>query len=192
MPPKQKYTQQRILDAAFEIMRTNGIDAIGSRQVADKLNCSTQPIFSYFKDMEDLKQAVINKAKELYSSYVKKGLTYERSFKGTGMEYINFAKKEPELFKLLFMSDYKHEINSFLDFDDNKDIVLQSLMEYSGFDKENAEKLYFMIWIFTHGIAVMCATNTMAFTQDQISNLLADAYIGCFMKIKNDIQNHNT
>lgn len=191
MPPKQKYTQQSILDAAFEIMRTKGIDAVGSRQVADKLNSSTQPIFSYFKDMEDLKQALIRKAKDLYSTYVQKGLKYEKPFKGTGIEYINFAKDEPELFKLLFMSAYKHEINSFLDFDDNKDIVLQSLMEYSGLEKESAEKLYFMMWIFTHGIAVMCATDTMTFTEEEVSNLLADAYIGCFMKIKYTNQNQN-
>lgn len=192
MPPKQKYTQQCILDAAFEIMRANGIDAVGSRQVADKLNCSTQPIFSYFKDMEDLKHALISKAKNFYSTYVHNGLTYESPFKGVGLEYINFAKEEPEIFKLLFMSPYNNKITSYLEFDDNKEIILKSLMKFSGFDSKNSEKLYLMIWIFTHGIAVMCATNTTYFTDDEISNLLADAYVGCFMKIKNDIQNHNT
>ena len=191
MPPKQKYTQQSILDAAFEIMRTNGIDAVGSRQVADKLNCSTQPIFSYFKDMEDLKQALISKAKDLYSSYVHKGLTSERPFKGVGLEYINLAKKEPEIFKLLFMSANKNKLDSLLDFDDNKKIILQSLIDFSGLDTENAEKLCTMIWLFTHGIAVMCATDTMTFTEDEISNLLDDAYIGSFMKIKYDNQNQN-
>ena len=191
MPPKQKYTQQSILDAAFEIMRTNGIDAVGSRQVADKLNCSTQPIFSYFKDMEDLKQALISKAKDLYSSYVHKGLTSERPFKGVGLEYINLAKKEPEIFKLLFMSANKNKLDSLLDFDDNKKIILQSLIDFSGLDTENAEKLCTMIWLFTHGIAVMYATDTISFTEDEINNLLDDAYIGSFMKIKYDNQNQN-
>ncbi len=191
MPPKQKYTQQSILDAAFEIMRASGIDAVGSRQVADKLNCSTQPIFSYFKDMEDLKQALISKAKDLYSFYVHKGLTSERPFKGVGLEYINLAKKEPEIFKLLFMSANKNKLDSLLDFDDNKKIILQSLIDFSGLDTENAEKLCTMIWLFTHGIAVMYATDTISFTEDEINNLLDDAYIGSFMKIKYDNQNQN-
>ena len=191
MPPKQKYTQQSILDAAFEIMRASGIDAVGSRQVADKLNCSTQPIFSYFKDMEDLKHALIRKAKDLYSSYVHKGLTSERPFKGVGLEYINLAKKEPEIFKLLFMSANKNKLDSLLDFDDNKKIILQSLIDFSGLDTENAEKLCTMIWLFTHGIAVMYATDTISFTEDEINNLLDDAYIGSFMKIKYDNQNQN-
>ncbi len=189
MPPKQKYTQKSILDAAFEILCINGIDAVGSRQIADKLNCSTQPIFSYFKDMEDLKYALISKAKGLYSSYVHNGLKYETPFKGVGLEYINFAKNEPEVFKLLFMSAKKNTLDSLLDFDDNKKIIIKSLMEHSGLDVENAEKLCLNIWLYTHGIAVMSATDTISFTEEEISNLLADAYIGFLMKIKNDIHN---
>lgn len=188
MPPKQKYTQERILNAAFDLMRRKGINAVGARPVAEELNCSTQPIFSYFKDMEDLKQALIKKAKDFYRSYVKRGLTHTIPFKGVGIEYINFAKDEPELFKLLYMSAYNTEMNSFLYFDDNKDIILDSLMDFSGLDKANAEKLYLMIWIFTHGIAVMYATNTISFTETEISELLGNAYLGYYIKIKSDIE----
>ena len=186
MPPKQKYSQESVLNAAFEIMRQNGINAVGARQVADKLNCSTQPIFSYFKDMDELKQALIRKAKDLYHTYVQRGLNYKIPFKGVGFEYINFAKEEPQMFNLLFMSAYNSKMNSFLNFDENRDIVFDSLMDSSGFDKSDAERLYLLIWIFTHGIAVMHATKTISFTQSEIDQLLSDAYIGYVMKIKSN------
>ena len=89
------------------------------------------------------------------------------------------------------MSANKNKLDSLLDFDDNKKIILQSLIDFSGLDTENAEKLCTMIWLFTHGIAVMYATDTISFTEDEINNLLDDAYIGSFMKIKYDNQNQN-
>ena len=110
MPPKPKVTKESIVNAAFEILRKEGIDKINARAVCERLNCSTQPIFWHFKNMEELKDETIRKAKDLYNEYIQTALKEPLPFKAAGLAYIKFAKDEPLLFSLLFMKD-NHNIN---------------------------------------------------------------------------------
>lgn len=50
-------------------------------------------------------------ANNLYQNYLKEDMTSRKysPYKASGMAYIRFAKKEKELFKLLFMRDRTHE-----------------------------------------------------------------------------------
>lgn len=56
MPPKVKVEKDDILKAAIEIVRDNGAGSLNARAVADKLSCSTQPIFSNYASMDELKK----------------------------------------------------------------------------------------------------------------------------------------
>ena len=66
MPPKQRITREMILERSFAMFSREGMEAVNARSVAKALNCSTQPIFSYFSGMEDLKNALEQKAKETF------------------------------------------------------------------------------------------------------------------------------
>ena len=55
MPPKPKYTRAEIADATFDLVRTQGIEALSARELAKQIGTSTRPIFTAFKDMDDLK-----------------------------------------------------------------------------------------------------------------------------------------
>lgn len=50
MAPKKKFTKDQIIDAAFEIARTEGIEFITIRKVAEKLGGSIAPIYVNFKE----------------------------------------------------------------------------------------------------------------------------------------------
>lgn len=41
MPPKVKVTKEMVLNAAFEITRAEGIEAVNAKNVAAYLKCST-------------------------------------------------------------------------------------------------------------------------------------------------------
>jgi len=62
MPPKIKVTKDEIINNAIEIVRKDGEQSINARTIATQLNCSTQPIFSNFATMDDLRLAVTQKA----------------------------------------------------------------------------------------------------------------------------------
>ena len=66
MAPKAKYTKEMIINSAFELVREQGISALSARSLAKKMNASSQPIFTYFNNMEEVKAEVIKKAKEVY------------------------------------------------------------------------------------------------------------------------------
>ena len=111
MPPKPKITREHIISSALDITRKHGVDALNARAIAATLNCSTQPIFSNYSSMEELKTDVIKQAALLYEQYLKQDMTNPDypPYKGSGMGYIRFAKEEKELFKLLFMRDRSKE-----------------------------------------------------------------------------------
>ena len=62
MPPKVKVTKEDIINAAVDIVRKSGAQAINARTVASVLNCSTQPVFSNFATMDELRLAVAKKS----------------------------------------------------------------------------------------------------------------------------------
>lgn len=45
MPPKARFTKQMIEDAAFELAKQRGIEAVAAREVAKALNMTVTPIF---------------------------------------------------------------------------------------------------------------------------------------------------
>ena len=111
MPPRTKITKSAIREAALTVVREHGAAACNARAVAAKLSCSTQPIFSHYRSMEEVRHDVIVRAYELYRAYLAREMSSGNypPYKASGIAYIRFAKEERELFKLLFMRDRSGE-----------------------------------------------------------------------------------
>lgn len=105
MPPKAKFTKEEIIEAAFDLVKTDGFEALTSRALGARLGSSARPIFTVFQSMDEVQNAVIETAKALYKEYVDQGLTWKHPFKGVGCRYILFSIREPKLFQLLFMTE---------------------------------------------------------------------------------------
>lgn len=61
MGPKIKFTKEQIVEAAFEIARTEGIDSITMRKIAEKMGSSVAPIYVNFKNVDELNEALIER-----------------------------------------------------------------------------------------------------------------------------------
>lgn len=190
MPPKAKFTKQEIVDAALQLFREGGLESLTSRNLGKKLGSSACPIFTVFSSMEEVQTAMIESAKAIYKSYVEKGLTQEIPFRGVGAQYIQFAMDEPKLFHLLFMNETKDapSVNCVLMLlDESYDIILQSIMASFSIDRQTAEQLYRHLWIYTHGIACLCATRTCQFTQQETQSMMTEVFLS-LLKNKTEIQ----
>ncbi len=187
MPPKQKFTKEEMITAALEIIRREGITTLTARRLGTELNSSSRPIFTVFQNMEEVQNETILAAKALYNQYVAKGLAEPNSFKGVGMAYIQFAKYEPKLFHLLFMTE-NGAVPEFTDvlsiIDENSNKILESVQKEYGLDDTNARKVYQYLWIFTHGIATLCATKVCQFGEAEISAMLDDVCRSILQKMK--------
>lgn len=186
MPPKAKFTKKQIVEAGLDIVRNNGIEYLTARALSKKLNSSACPIFTVFQNMEEVQMEVKKSAKELYDEYIKEGLKQTPAFRGVGMQYIIFAIKEPKLFQLLFMTEQKSnpKVNNVLPIiDDNYEEILASVQNGYNLSKSNAEKIYQHLWIYTHGIASLCATNTCKFSAEEIGRLISEIFKGILKEI---------
>lgn len=184
MPPKAKFTRSEILDMALCITEESGIDAVTARELGNRLGSSARPIFTVFANMDEVKEFVIQKTKEIYRQYVKEGLKNQPAFKGVGIAYIRFSMEHPKLFQLLFMRPTQEpkDVSTILPIiDDNYDKILQSVQEPYGLEKNAAEKLYQHLWTYTHGIATMFATGLCSYTMEQLEERLTDVFKGLLL-----------
>ena len=188
MPPKAKFTKQEIADAALQIYREEGMDALTSRNLGKKLGSSACPIFTVFSSMEDVQAAMVDTAKAIYKGYVDKGLAQDIPFRGVGEQYVQFAMDEPKLFQLLFMGESQSapSINTVLPMlDDSYAQILASITENHSITEEQAERLYQHLFVYTHGIACLCATKTCQFTGQEIENMMSEIFLSL---LKNTVQ----
>ena len=193
MPPKSKFTREQITAAALEIASQQDISCVTARAVGKKLNSSARPIFTVFKNMEEVTGEVKKAAREMYNEYVKEGLKEEIHFKGVGKAYIKFAVEQPKLFRLLFMSetDRSDAISVLPVIDDNYDNILSSITEQYGLPAKDALSLYSHLWVYTHGIASLCATKTVKFSEEEISGMLTEVFVSILIKKKSEINERN-
>ena len=178
MPPRVKVTKTDIINAAVDIVRNRGAQAINARTIATALDCSTQPIFSNFSSMNELRVAVIEKADALCQEYIQREVESGSfpAYKASGMAYIRFAKEEKELFKLLYMRDRSGEvISQGSELTDKMESIVHN---NTGLDGTDVKLFHLEMWAYVHGIATMLATNYLELDIELISKMLTDAYQG--------------
>ena len=99
-------TKEMILNAAVETLR-KGI-GLNARSIAKILGCSTQPIYSVFKNMDEIKIGLRDVAVQIQKEKVNLYLNKEgvMPYKAYGLGFVRFAKDEKELFKFLYMQTF--------------------------------------------------------------------------------------
>ena len=176
MSRKESVTVENILESAFAIAREDGISQVTARHVATKNNCSTQPIFSAFRNMDELWDAVYFKANEFFQDFYE---FYPRMsklpFVNLGMAYLAFAKSEEKLFRLLFLSDIK-KLSMYELLDGKNENVGYEIECAQKAGCEDAEGLFTEMWMFIHGAACMALTGDYHLSDVQMMALLERTY----------------
>lgn len=178
MPRKFMFTREEILEAALELVRVQGMAGVTARALGERLGSSSKPIFSLFRNMEDVQKEIIRAADAVYQGYLKEEMESKKypAYKASGMAYIRFAREEKELFKLLFMRDRSGE-----KIEENREAVrplLELIKQNTGLSEETAYMFHLEMWIYVHGIATMTATSYLDWDMEFISQTLTDGFMG--------------
>lgn len=176
MPPKPKITKDMILNAVLEITRKTGFDAVNARSIAGRLQCSTRPIFTCYENMEGLKAEFLDFAFAFYSQYV---ADYGKSENIPpslllSLSYIEFAKEETNLFKLLFISDMDLDMTEARDFykEIGNEEKAKAFSAMIGVQSERGKEIFLDLFLYTHGIAVLTATGKLSFDRHVSEKML--------------------
>ena len=187
MPPKAKFTKEQITKAALGVVSEKGAQALTAKELGAALGTSTTPIFTVFHSMQEVQDAVMLAAMERFEEYAHKAAHLGPVFKQIGMQMILFAKEEPKLYQLIFMSS----ISEAQTFDDIyahlgslADECLDVLQKDYDLSKDNAKTLFEHVWIHTFGIGALCATGVCDFSHEQIAQMLTQDFTAMMMLMK--------
>lgn len=187
MPPKAKYTREEIVETAFQMARENGIESVVARELGKRLGTSSSPIFTAFKNMEELYREVQKKAMKAFEDYVHDAVNYTPAFKQVGVKMIRFAMEEPKLFQLLYMQEHRESqtIEEMIGgLGDTAVVCLDLIQKDYTLTRQEADLLFQQVWIYTFGICVLVARKVCCFTEEQISEMLSTEFKGTLMLIK--------
>jgi len=189
MPPKTKITKKMVIDAAFEVTRTEGAENVNARTVAQKLGCSTQPIMYHFATIKDMKRAVYEKVDRFQTEYLMNIQTQDDVMLGIGLNYIRFAVEEPNLFRFLFQSGFVVEHN-LLEMIDTKELkpVLAAMQEAMGLDQKQTKQVFLTLAMFAHGYASIIANNNLEYDEKLVAAHLESAFRGAVLAVQEDAE----
>lgn len=159
MAPKKKFSKQQIIDAAFDIAKAEGLDAITIRKVAQELGSSIAPIYVNFTEVDELVQEVVKK-----TVGISKQLLLEQNsgqpFRDIGIASLRFAKEYSMLFRDLAMKHNPH----MKEHDDEMSSVIGHMKQDSdleGFSDEELKGILFKMKVFQLGLSVMAANGLL-------------------------------
>ena len=175
MPTKIRVSKEMILDAAFEIVRKDGMEKLSNRELANKLKCSIRPIYYQFENVEQMQKELYKKIEQYFYKFLLDNMIEGiPQYKQVGINYIKFAKKEKKLFQTLFMSDTGLTPDAFVskagkDYKEIEKVVRIS----TNLKDDDIKDFHTKMWIFCHGIATLVANGTVKLTDNQIQELLS-------------------
>ena len=187
MPPKAKFTKEQIIKVALDIVAEKGAQALTAKELGAALGTSTTPIFTVFNSMQEVGDAVMHAAIERFDEYAHKAAHMGPVFKQVGMQMILFAKEEPKLYQLMYMSSIS-EAQTFEDIyarlGSVADEYLDVLQKDYDLSRENAKTLFEHVWIHTFGIGALCATGMCDFSNERIAEMLTQDFSAMMMLVK--------
>lgn len=177
MARKETVTKKILLDAAYEMLSREGIEQVTARKLAAEANCSTQPIFRIYENMEQLYTDLYFKAceafQEFYSSFTK---TTVVPFVTLGHIYIIFAQKYPNVFKFVFLNKNRYGKSLYDIINGETGNVQKEIQAAKSQGASDPSGLFSRMWMFIHGAACMSLTGDYDLSEDDTVAMLKDAY----------------
>lgn len=177
MARKESITREKIIQAAFDLLQEEGIGQVTARKLAARANCSTQPIFRVYKNMDELYESLFGMACDFFHNYYAQ---YPRQtvvpFVNLGQVYIRFAAKYPKIFEYIFLSKERFGRSLYDLINGDEGNVSREIQAANAQGCSNAGELFMKMWIFIHGAACMALTGDYDLSESETMQQLKDAY----------------
>lgn len=187
MARKKTITKEQILSAAYEVATTEGFSRFTARNIANKMNCSTQPIYLEFKNMDDLKRALFVQIYDYLKYEVFPVAHTGNTIIDLAYNYIHFANREKKLYSSLYLEEYgggkemqNFSYNYFVQ-------MVKNDPKYAYLSDEQIESLHNGTWIIATGIAALMSSSIIHPTDQQIEKIIQDN-IDAILNLKEPIE----
>lgn len=188
MPPKQSYSKEMILQAADKIMRRDGFETVNARSLAKELGCSTQPIYSWFNKMEELKTEMYTTVTNQFMATVNMKKDDDDFLNYATRVFIMTAKNDSHLFRFIYNShnfDGKSLDELLSEYETNQLICERLTKDYSLSEKQGRTAFY-KIWFFIYGISTMLASNKLNISDTEVFELVQGTVADILKNTRNE------
>lgn len=173
MPPKSKTSKSDVLKASFHIAQEKGINEVNARSIARRLNCSTQPIFRVYTNMEELKAELIEKIYEYYRQFTDTFMDDRDELFRVSLAYVEFARKEKNLFEAIYVSDVggRRSLSQVIGSSYNQNIIHKMIEQYQ-ISEDKANQVFRDVRFYIHGIATYVLVDSINLSKEEVIQLL--------------------
>ena len=159
-----KFDKEIILEKSMEIAVEQGFASISVRNVAKKVGCSTAPIYTAFKNVDELVTKTKDKVLELLLEFIEVEYTHN-TFLNVGVGTLVFASKYPRLYKELYIDSFDSAHERKLRERTLEQMMLNEISDVM--DHKQLEIVLTKMWLVTHGIASKLCSGAIKVENEQ-------------------------
>ena len=179
--------KQALIKEANHVLSQGEIEKLSLRQLAKACNVSATAVYRHFDNKQSLLTQLAANGFDAFTEYMKNDLQPDDSpvtqLQKIGTAYVNFALKNPHLFRLLFSSllTSQHQSES-LEKSGRKNHDLLTRIITNGI-KQNVfsgdpETLSLAAWSMVHGLATLLVDNALEAGQETHTDSIIKAVTG--------------
>lgn len=172
MARRKEISREKILDIAYKMTVTNGLDGLTARSIAKTGHFSTQPLYLEFSNMSEIRSLVLERiSDELRTKILQQKFTGDPLI-DLDLSYIDFSQNHVKLFRAMFVDG---KFGSKIISDTLMDLGVEKFKEQypdTDYSEEKIKDIVIANWISTTGMAALVVNKIASFNQDQIINVL--------------------
>lgn len=174
--------KDQLLDAAFDIVVTDGFGKLTARNIAAKVHCSTQPIYLEFSGgMNELRDTLFQNILDYLTSNVFSNVDTGETVKDISLNYINFANEETDLYRSLYVDTHFHSQHLYDYMETFSLDQFEAKNEFSSLSRDEKTVLFNGVWIVSSGIANLSTSGQIKPSRQEII-LAIDSIIDSVLK----------
>lgn len=180
-------TRINILDAAFQIVKNEGWQALSMRKIADAIEYTAPIIYEYFANKEAILQELTKKGNSILAKDVKTARDEHhlpaKQLEAMWMAYWNFAFAQKELYQLMYgveMNCCAFE-NNYPETENPADLIWDVIAELMVDSKPTEDELcrrYYTFWSVVHGLISINLVRKGTVSDEINQQILKDAIGG--------------
>lgn len=174
MPRKVQFTREMIIGAAINMVREQGPDCINARDLGAYLGCSSRPLFTAFRNMEELTDAVREEVSRQFAERVRiarDATDGGPAAKRMGMCIVGFAQNEPNLYKFIHWRGSK-----LVPFQELSKIMTKQYQTDYHLSDEDAVAFFDHMMIFNMGLCSLITNGVRHFSREEVERILLDQF----------------
>ncbi|MEV7567955.1 TetR/AcrR family transcriptional regulator [Streptomyces tanashiensis] len=160
-------TRTEILQAARELARAEGWEAVSMRRLADRIGYSTNYAYRYFKGRDDILLAFVKDGFARLADAMRSSGT---SVQVAAAAYLDFALDEPDLYQVMYGLGGVHVPAA--ETVSEGDAVGAVIADALGITNPNDDRIA-RIWATAHGLAALHAIRKLPVDRAHLHRLLA-------------------